>query len=87
MSDDDLRVKSFALVPDDGFPFDEPSTTYSVIAICTESGFKALQDAWESREPFCVKFAGTNYVGTVKGNVIAEALAENSIEVKFTLFE
>jgi len=84
---DDLKVKSLELIPDDGFPFDEPSTSYSVIAICTDAGFKSLQDAWESRDPFCVTFAGTNYVGTVRGNVRADAISEDSIEVKFTLFE
>lgn len=87
MSDDDLHVTSLDLRTEDGFPFDDDGTFYCVIAVCTEAGFKALQDAWESRDPFSVAFAGRNYVGTVRGNVTAEAVSENSIEVKFTLFE
>ncbi|MCL4305082.1 hypothetical protein KJZ99_04160 [bacterium] len=87
MSDDDLRVTSLELRTEDGFPFDDDAASYCVIATCTEAGFKALQDAWESRELFAVTFAGRNYVGTVRGNVTAEAVSENLIEVKFTLFE
>ncbi|NUO19962.1 hypothetical protein HUU59_10985 [bacterium] len=89
MNPDDLHVTALELQSEDGFPFGDESKRYAVTVRCTDAGFKSLQDAWESREPFCVTFAGTNYVGTIRGNVLATEISESTytIEAKFTLFE